>query len=104
MGELKESSVDDGWNDLVVTSRQPKPWSVRTPAAIEKEKKILADTNTPLDWVVMESERHEQILISPGEAALAEAAHQWHPDPICADSGCLTGPALIAYTEKIESF
>ena len=99
MGELKESSVDDGWNDLVVTSRQPKPWPVRIPAAIEKGKKLFGDIHgTPVV-----SHEVNGVVVTADEVALAEAAHQWHPDPICADSGCLTGPALIAYTEKMES-
>ncbi len=79
-------------------------WSVRIPVAIEEGKRLLRKAGWDGQQRVAFWKRGSgQPVFSNGEVALAEAAHQWHPDPICADSGCLTGPALIAFTEKIES-
>ena len=77
-----------------------KPWAIRIPAAIADGERLL-DGGECGDVVYLAAT--SELTFTAGELAMAKAAHQWHPDPICADSGCLTGPALVAFTEKMEA-
>ena len=75
---------------------EPPPWAARIPAAIKRAKEV-GDVYLPAD-PVKDTATSPRFMLTATETALAEAL--WK---LIEQLGNAPSPALIAFTEKVES-